>query len=254
MSRLRRRRCRFRAPPVRKSVREERGDDGFQAGQSFQERREGGLPGPAPSRARLGVAQGQEALGPGDADEEQPPLLLEVAAGLARLRAWGMMPSSTPTIMTAANSRPLALCRVISDTAPDALVVGVHVADEGDLLEIGGQPARGGLGPWSNWTAERMSSSTFSAASVSSSSSKGLPEAGAVVDVADDLRPPAGRAATSSPRSCRTNSPIRGTAAGGTFGDLGRVPQDDPEVPPGRPGRGRRACGRSCRRCRGPAG
>ena len=82
---------RFRLPSVRKAVREERGDDGFQAVQSPQERGDGGLPGPAPDRPGLGVADGQVALGPCDADEKEAPLFFDVPAGLAAFNLPGFL-------------------------------------------------------------------------------------------------------------------------------------------------------------------
>ena len=79
--------------------------------------------GPARARCRAGTGarawrQVEPVLGPGQPDEEQPPLLGDVVLGRrAPGQRSGSSPSSQPTRNTTGNSRPFAACRVSSVTA-----------------------------------------------------------------------------------------------------------------------------------------
>ena len=75
-----------------------------------------GVAGRAPQGPAPGVGDVEMAPGPGDAHVGQPALLLQLAGDRPGTRRWGKTPSSIPTRKTAGNSRPLAVCRVMSDT------------------------------------------------------------------------------------------------------------------------------------------
>ena len=74
---------------------------------------------PTPSASRPGTGS-RRCAGPGDADVGEPALLLELLGVARATRRCGKTPSSRPVRNTTGNSRPFAVCSVISVTTPSA--------------------------------------------------------------------------------------------------------------------------------------
>ena len=92
------------------------------------------------------MAELQLLLGPRDPDEEEPPLLLQLASS-RRPAQCGRIPCSRPTMKTTGNSSPLAACRVIRVTAPGVVLPAVDGRGQADLLqEVDDRSRRGARG------------------------------------------------------------------------------------------------------------
>ena len=87
----------------------------------------------APECPDPAAAEVELALGPGDADEKQPPFLFQLLIVIIRTRVWGSKPSSSAFTKTTGNSRPLAACSVINVTAAGLLVPAVDGRGQRDL-------------------------------------------------------------------------------------------------------------------------
>ena len=185
-----------------------------------------------------GMAQGQESLGPGDADEEQPALFLQVAAVLGA-PGMGDDPLLDPDDHHRVELQALGAVQRHQRHGPGVLVVGVDVADQGDLLEIGGQPALGvGLGA----VGVELDGGADELLDVLGRvgillGGKGLLEPAAEIDVADDVRRRTLEALAESAEQGHEGGDLAGGRSAQP-GDAGRVFQDVSQTEPAGLGRG----------------
>ena len=96
-----------------------------------------GGPAGRPARGTAPRTARADSPGPGDADVEQPALLLDLLVG--RARTWiGSVPSTRPTRKTASHSRPLAACSEASVTPSHGRrVLGARPAASSSASEVG---------------------------------------------------------------------------------------------------------------------